>query len=76
MRLYNKAMDQARRAEARRAMQSAEVAASLAAAKTSMSWISAAMMRERTNGPFENYGEMLYAEGLEAAALRRSKVWR
>ena len=57
-------------------MQSAEVAASLAAAKTSMSWISAAMMRERTNGPFENYGEMLYAEGLEAAALRRSKVWR
>jgi hypothetical protein len=32
------------------------------------------MMRDRTHGPFENYGEMLYAEGLEAAAVRRSKV--
>ena len=74
LRLYNKAQDQAKRAEARRAMQSAELAASVAATKTSMSWISAAMMRERTHGPFENYGEMLYAEGLEAQALRRSKV--
>ena len=31
-------------------------------------------MRDRHHGPFDNYGEMLYAEGLEAAAMRRSKV--
>ena len=76
LRLYNKAIDQAKRAEARRAMQGAEEVASMAAAKSSMSWISAEMMRERTNGPFENYGEMLYAEGLEATAIRKSKVGR
>lgn len=76
LRLYNRAIDQAKRAEARRAMQGAEEVASMAAAKSSMSWISAEMMRERTNGPFENYGEMLYAEGLEATAIRKSKVRR
>ena len=39
-----------------------------------MSWISQAMMRERTSGPYENYGEMLYAESLEGIARRRQKV--
>ncbi len=32
------------------------------------------MMKDRSCGPFENYGEMLYAEGLEAAAARKAKV--
>jgi len=27
-----------------------------------------------SHGPFENYGEMLYAEGLEAAAVKNSRV--
>jgi hypothetical protein len=39
-----------------------------------MSWISQAMMRERTSGPYGNYGEMLYAESLEGIARRRQKV--
>jgi hypothetical protein len=39
-----------------------------------MSWISQEMMRDRTHGPYENYGEMLYAEGLEAQAQRQSRV--
>jgi hypothetical protein len=39
-----------------------------------MSWISAEMMRERGPGPYDNYGEMLYAEGLDAAARRQAKV--
>ncbi|GAX82985.1 hypothetical protein CEUSTIGMA_g10412.t1 [Chlamydomonas eustigma] len=73
-RLYNKAQDQAKRAEARRQMQGAELTASMVAGKTSISWISSEMMKERTQGQFDNYGEMLYAEGLEAAAIRRSKA--
>ncbi len=73
-RLYSKAIDQAKRAEARRELQGVEVSASLAASKQSMSWISKEMMKERTHGPFDNYGEMLYAEGLEAVAVRKSKV--
>jgi hypothetical protein len=27
-----------------------------------------------SHGPFENYGEMLYAEGVEAAAVKNSRV--
>jgi hypothetical protein len=42
--------------------------------KTSMSWISSEMMRDRSSGPFENYGEMLYAESLEAMQRKREKV--
>jgi hypothetical protein len=39
-----------------------------------MSWISSEMMRDRSSGPFENYGEMLYAESLEAMQRKREKV--
>jgi hypothetical protein len=42
--------------------------------KTSMSWISSEMMRDRSAGPFDNYGEMLYAESLESLARKRDKV--
>lgn len=42
--------------------------------KTSMSWISSEMMRDRSAGPFGNYGEMLYAESLESLARKRDKV--
>ena len=55
-------------------MQVAEEVSSVHHERTSISWISKEMMRERAAGPFDNYGEMLYAEGLEAAALRKSKV--
>jgi hypothetical protein len=44
--------------------------------KTSMSWISSEMMRDRSAGPFDNYGEMLYAESLESLARKRDKVGR
>lgn len=42
--------------------------------KTTMSWISSEMMRDRSAGPFDNYGEMLYAESLESLARKRDKV--
>jgi hypothetical protein len=41
-----------------------------------MSWISAEMMKQRNSGPYENYGEMLYAESLEGIARRRQKAER
>jgi len=72
-RLYSNALDQRARHDARRKMQAVEELAGLAH-RGSMSWISSEMMRERNHGVFDNYGEMLYAEGLEAAALRRSKA--
>ena len=42
--------------------------------KTHMSWISSEMMRDRGSGPFGNYGQMLYAESLEAMERRKEKV--
>lgn len=42
--------------------------------KLPMSWVSHEMMRERTSGPYANYGEMLYAESMESSLLRRQKV--
>ena len=74
-RLYTNAVDQRSRIEARRQMAAAEELAVVASSRGSMSWISAEMMKERSHGPFDNYGEMLYAEGLEQASLRNSKVW-
>lgn len=60
--------------QAKSRMADVETSASFASRKAKMSWISSEMMRGRVPGPFDNYGEMLYAEGLEAAAMRRSKV--
>jgi hypothetical protein len=31
-------------------------------------------MRDRSAGPFDNYGEMLYAESLESMARKRDRV--
>lgn len=43
--------------------------------KTSMSWISQEMMKDRGSGTdYGNYGEMLYAESLEAMAKKKEKV--
>jgi hypothetical protein len=47
---------------------------SITSTRQHMSWISQEMMRQRTSGPYENYGEMLYAESLEGLARRRQKV--
>eukprot|EP00878_Enallax_costatus_P029279 GHUV01031729.1.p1 GENE.GHUV01031729.1~~GHUV01031729.1.p1 ORF type:complete len:246 (+),score=86.04 GHUV01031729.1:1192-1929(+) len=44
--------------------------------KTHMSWISSEMMRDRGSGPFGNYGQMLYAESLEAMERRKEKIER
>jgi hypothetical protein len=37
-------------------------------------WISQEMMRERTSGPYGNYGEMLYAESVEGIARKTQMV--
>ncbi|MEW5317077.1 MAG: hypothetical protein WDW38_008408 [Sanguina aurantia] len=73
LRLYVGAQDRQQRLEQRRKMQAAEVTASQGLNRSSMSWISTEMMRERTAGVFDNYGEMLYAEGLEASAVLKKK---
>ncbi|KAG1654590.1 hypothetical protein FOA52_008737 [Chlamydomonas sp. UWO 241] len=74
LRLYNKAVDAKKKTQVQAEMAEIEKTAAAAAERTRMSWISSEMMRGRVAGPFDNYGEMLYAEGQEAAALRRSKV--
>uniref|UniRef100_A0A7S0R6Y6 PFU domain-containing protein n=1 Tax=Chlamydomonas leiostraca TaxID=1034604 RepID=A0A7S0R6Y6_9CHLO len=73
-RLYTNAVDLRSKHESKRKMAAAEVSQSMTAGRSSMSWISQEMMRDRTHGPFDNYGEMLYAEGLEAQAVRKSKA--
>jgi hypothetical protein len=42
--------------------------------KLPINWVSHEMMRERTPGPFQNYGEMLYAESIEGITRRRQRV--
>eukprot|EP00879_Flechtneria_rotunda_P016181 GHRR01016925.1.p1 GENE.GHRR01016925.1~~GHRR01016925.1.p1 ORF type:complete len:770 (+),score=302.29 GHRR01016925.1:355-2664(+) len=44
--------------------------------KPTMSWISSEMMKERSSGSFGNYGQMLYAESMEALAKRKDKEQR
>jgi len=44
--------------------------------KLSINWVSQEMMRERTPGPYQNYGEMLYAESIEGIIRRRQRVGR
>lgn len=39
---------------------------------STMTWVSAQMMRDRDRGEFENYGERLYVEGL--LELERKKA--
>ncbi|GFR40398.1 hypothetical protein Agub_g950 [Astrephomene gubernaculifera] len=79
MRLYATAQERAARQEERRRMANAEQVAAIAASRSSMSWISAEMMRGRgAGGAFDNYGEMLYAEGVESLMnrLKRAQLER
>lgn len=73
-RLYQQAVDLRSKQEAKRRALAQDVAISMNMQRSSMSWISQEMMRDRSAGPFDNYGEMLYAEGLEAAAHRKAKA--
>eukprot|EP00798_Chlamydomonas_sp_ICE-L_P002715 gene2715-12588_t len=73
-RLYHSAEERRRRIELARMKADAEEVEALKQSRTSMSWISAEIMKQRSQGHFENYGEMLYAEGIEAAATKRSKA--
>ncbi|EFJ40059.1 hypothetical protein VOLCADRAFT_120064 [Volvox carteri f. nagariensis] len=79
LRLYATAQERAVRLEERRRAANAEVVAALTQRRSTMSWISAEMMRGRgANGAYDNYGEMLYAEGVEAlmARLKRAEAER
>jgi peroxiredoxin family protein len=73
-RLYAQAIKLRGKLEQRRAAVAQEEEDKLNQSKVNMSWISQEMMKDRSHGPFENYGEMLYAEGLEALAKKQSKV--
>ncbi|GLC61577.1 Glycosylphosphatidylinositol anchor attachment 1 protein [Pleodorina starrii] len=79
LRLYATAQERAARLEERRRVANAEATAALTHRPSRMSWISAEMMRGRgANGAYDNYGEMLYAEGVEAlmARLKRAESER
>ncbi|GIM06636.1 hypothetical protein Vretimale_10899 [Volvox reticuliferus] len=79
LRLYATAQERAARLEERRRVANAEAVAALTQRRSAMSWISAEMMRGRgANGAYDNYGEMLYAEGVEAlmARLKRAEAER
>lgn len=75
-RLYNGGVDQKKRTEAKleEMRKDRDSMDARPDGKIRMSWISAEMMRERTHGPFDNYGEMLYAEALESTAIKKSKL--
>ncbi|KXZ44639.1 hypothetical protein GPECTOR_64g133 [Gonium pectorale] len=79
LRLYATAQEKAARLEERRRMAKAEQVAAIQASRSSISWISAEMMRGRgAGGMYDNYGEMLYSEGVEAlmARLKRAELER
>lgn len=73
-RLYNAAVDNKKRTEAKLEEMRKDRELIPSDSKVRMSWISAEMMRERTHGPFDNYGEMLYAEAIESTAIKKSKA--
>lgn len=73
-RLYQQAVALRQKMEMRRDNVIRDELDSLAQHKTNMSWISSEMMRDRSAGPFGNYGEMLYAESLESLARKRDRV--
>lgn len=75
LRLYATAQERTARLEERRRAANAEVVAALTQRRSAMSWISAEMMRGRgANGAYDNYGEMLYAEGVESLMARLKRV--
>ena len=73
-RLYSAAVDNKKRSEAKLEEMRKDRESISVDGKIRMSWISAEMMRERTHGPFSNYGEMLYAEAIESTAIKKSKA--
>ena len=73
-RLYQQAVALRQKMEMRRETVKKTEIESIQQNKTNMSWISSEMMRDRSAGPFDNYGEMLYAESLESLARKRDKV--
>lgn len=75
-RLYQQAVALRQKMENRREDIKKNEIESILQNKTTMSWISSEMMRDRSAGPFDNYGEMLYAESLESLARKRDKVGR
>ncbi|KAI8475815.1 MAG: hypothetical protein J3K34DRAFT_478827 [Monoraphidium minutum] len=75
-RLYHQAMILRQKIQEKKMRYALEQEATLSSKRYHRSWISREMMRERGSGPYENYGEMLYAESLEGAARRRMKEQR
>lgn len=74
-RLYTSAQDKHTRLELRKQMEEAEADEQLRKSRASMSWISAKLMQGRgANDMYDNYGEMLYAEGLELHHARAKKA--
>ncbi|KAG2436669.1 hypothetical protein HXX76_006197 [Chlamydomonas incerta] len=75
LRLYATAQERQARHVERRRMADAEQVAALAAGRNSISWISAEMMRGRgSGGLYDNYGEMLYKEGVESLMTRLKRA--
>ncbi|KAG1662673.1 hypothetical protein FOA52_014599 [Chlamydomonas sp. UWO 241] len=77
LRLFSQAADRERRAEERRLGLEADAMADArqSATKAKMSWVCQRPHRpRRTSAPFGSYGEMLYAEGLEAEAGKRRRA--
>eukprot|EP00201_Polytomella_parva_P004719 CAMPEP_0175073044 /NCGR_PEP_ID=MMETSP0052_2-20121109/20299_1 /TAXON_ID=51329 ORGANISM="Polytomella parva, Strain SAG 63-3" /NCGR_SAMPLE_ID=MMETSP0052_2 /ASSEMBLY_ACC=CAM_ASM_000194 /LENGTH=814 /DNA_ID=CAMNT_0016340721 /DNA_START=84 /DNA_END=2525 /DNA_ORIENTATION=- len=72
-RLYIGALDRIQRLEEKRKIQEFEAMNNLRESKSSIGWISAEMMKSRGKG-YENYGEMLYAKGLEVSESKKSKA--
>lgn len=69
-RLYLQAWEIKQKIQERKRVLEQQADEAVAQQRAGMSWISQEMMRDRTSGPFDNYGEMLYAESLESRARR------
>ncbi|GBF98697.1 hypothetical protein Rsub_11411 [Raphidocelis subcapitata] len=75
-RLYQQAVSLKEKWQATKERYEVERELAVTSTKQPMSWVSHEMMRERTSGPYANYGEMLYAESMESSLLRRQKAER
>lgn len=75
-RLYALALEHRYRQSQRKKLHDDEEVAQLQASRSNISIVSSEMMRGRTAGPFHNYGEMLYAQGLNDAAKKKEKAER
>lgn len=75
-RLYQQALHLRAKMDHKRAELKQSELERIQAGRTSMSWISSEMMRDRGPGQHGNYGQMLYAESLESLARKREKAER